>query len=198
MLSAFFSRECLLVPTTLRNQDPVNWNGYPYNIVDSSSPRFLRHSSSTCFIASTESIMAGKKRSHTNGDGGDDPYHTPPHASSSRGYSSQALSQPRPPKSGRTSYTQTGRTPSGSSQYDPVVIDDDDDEDDYDASQEVQDSSQSFGEADMSYVSYGVWDTKIVGVRYYNGHATIGEIAIPRREPNNAYDRECFASNAAT
>lgn len=40
----------------------------------------------------------------------------------------------------------------------------------------------------MSYVLYGAINTKIVGVRYYNGHANVGEIAVPRREPNNQYD----------
>ena len=34
----------------------------------------------------------------------------------------------------------------------------------------------------------GILDTKIVGVQYYTGHATIGEHVIVRREPSNPYD----------
>ncbi|KAF1971405.1 hypothetical protein BU23DRAFT_555945 [Bimuria novae-zelandiae CBS 107.79] len=130
--------------------------------------------------------MAGRKRPHSNNYG-----HTSQGASSSRTHSSQASSQ-RGSKSARTSYSQSAHTQSGSSRHDPVVIDDQDDDDYDDASQEVQESSQSFGDTDMSYVLYGVWDTKIVGVRYYDGHATVGEIAIPRREPHNQYDRNAI------
>lgn len=36
---------------------------------------------------------------------------------------------------------------------------------------------------------YGSLDNKIVGVRYYNGIATPGELVILRREPSNMYDR---------
>ncbi|KAK5660361.1 hypothetical protein OQA88_12902 [Cercophora sp. LCS_1] len=35
---------------------------------------------------------------------------------------------------------------------------------------------------------YGSFDGKIVGVRYYNGFATAGEIVVLRREPSNQYD----------
>ncbi|KAL2018517.1 hypothetical protein VTK56DRAFT_802 [Thermocarpiscus australiensis] len=35
---------------------------------------------------------------------------------------------------------------------------------------------------------YGSMDGKIVGVRYYNGVATAGEVVICRREPSNPYD----------
>ena len=35
---------------------------------------------------------------------------------------------------------------------------------------------------------YGTLQTKIVGVRFYHGHATIGEHVIIRREPTNPYD----------
>ncbi|KAF9730692.1 hypothetical protein PMIN04_001697 [Paraphaeosphaeria minitans] len=136
--------------------------------------------------------MAGQKRPYYDDHGVYEPPQAPPDASASRGYApSRASSTARAPKSARSSYnSEPVRTAPGSSQYDPFVIDDEDDEDD--ASQEVQDSSQSFGETDMSYVLYGVISTKIVGVRYYNGHANVGEIAIPRREPNNQYDRNAI------
>lgn len=135
--------------------------------------------------------MAGTKRPHNDWE----TYttaRTPPSASQVRGHAPpQSSSHSRPSKAARTN--SHPHTSPGSSQYDPVIIDDDEDDDD-DASQEVQISSQSFGETDMSYVSYGVISTKIVGVRYYNGHATLGEIAIPRREPHNQYDRERHVS----
>lgn len=158
--------------------------------------------------------MAGQKRNYKDYGGHQTPRTLAPNASSSRRATAAEENAPLPPsKSARKSHGQTGpmsytmpaqlarasnsqpalntqpaRTASGSSQHDPLVIDDDDDEDD--ASQEVQDSSQSFSETDMSYVPYGVWEAKIVGVRFYNGHATVGEIAIPRREPHNQYDRK--------
>lgn len=141
--------------------------------------------------------MAERKRPYYNDYGGYEPPRTPPDAPASRGYTpSRTSCVVRAPKSARTSYhSQPSRAAPGSSQYAPLVIDDEVDEDD--ASQEVQDPSQSFGETDMSYVLYGVISTKIVGVRYYNGHANVGEIAIPRREPHNQYDSECPVLSAA-
>jgi SWI/SNF-related matrix-associated actin-dependent regulator of chromatin subfamily A3 len=78
------------------------------------------------------------------------------------------------------------RTTSGFSQHDPVLIDDDDEEED--GSQEAPDVSQNYNEAEVSYVLYGRWETKIVGCRYYSGIATMGEMVLPRREPHNPYD----------
>ncbi|KAJ4344512.1 uncharacterized protein N0V89_012255 [Didymosphaeria variabile] len=131
--------------------------------------------------------MAGQKRPYYNDYGA---YRAPRTLPNGGHVSSQASSQSRPSKSARTSYnSQPAHAAPGSSQYDPFVIDDEDDQDD--GSQEVQDSSQSFGEIE-SYVLYGVISTKIVGVRFYSGHATLGEIAIPRREPNNQYDRNAI------
>lgn len=112
-------------------------------------------------------------------------------SSSSQNY---AISQPyssqsRPPKQART-----GSNPSpafninaGSSQANAFLIDDDDEEED--GSQEVPDATQGPNETEYSYGLYGVLPTKIVGCRYYSGYATIGEIVILRREPNNPYDR---------
>ncbi|KAI9167044.1 matrix-associated actin-dependent regulator [Paramyrothecium foliicola] len=39
---------------------------------------------------------------------------------------------------------------------------------------------------------YGSLDGKIVGVRYYNGFASLGEVVLCRREPNNQYDRNAI------
>lgn len=43
-------------------------------------------------------------------------------------------------------------------------------------------------EEDVGKEFYGSLDDKIVGVRYYNGVATVGEYVILRREPSNPYD----------
>ncbi|KAF2134281.1 hypothetical protein P153DRAFT_307360 [Dothidotthia symphoricarpi CBS 119687] len=106
------------------------------------------------------------------------------HPSSSQGHG--YASSPRAPKQTRTAYnSHTSRTVSGSSQHDPLVIDDDDDED---ASQDAPDATQGYNEQQYSYMLYGVQHAKIVGVRYYDGYATVGEMVICRREPHNKYD----------
>ena len=46
----------------------------------------------------------------------------------------------------------------------------------------------AFGGADETFELYGILATKIVGVQYYNGHATVGEHVLIRREPRNQYD----------
>ena len=46
----------------------------------------------------------------------------------------------------------------------------------------------AFGAADETFELYGILGTKIVGVQYYNGHATVGEHVLIRREPRNQYD----------
>ena len=48
-----------------------------------------------------------------------------------------------------------------------------------------QDGSAGVGE---TFELYGTLDTKIVGVRYYNGHATVGEHVLVRREATNPFD----------
>ncbi|KAK2606109.1 hypothetical protein QQS21_003504 [Conoideocrella luteorostrata] len=39
---------------------------------------------------------------------------------------------------------------------------------------------------------YGNFDTKIVGIQYYNGQASAGEVVLCRREPENQYDRNAI------
>ena len=47
-------------------------------------------------------------------------------------------------------------------------------------------SSQDFDDnVYQSLTLYGRIMTKIVGIRYYNGHATMGEHVLVRREPTN-------------
>ena len=45
---------------------------------------------------------------------------------------------------------------------------------------------------DNGFDLYGTLQTKIVGVRFYHGYATIGEHVLIRREPSNQYDRNAI------
>jgi SWI/SNF-related matrix-associated actin-dependent regulator of chromatin subfamily A3 len=106
---------------------------------------------------------------------------------------SQLLSQPQP-KRARTSSDHYTPQPSasqlrGSSQAQPIEIDDTEEVDD--GSQEVDDGT-GHSSQEYSYSLYGVLPTKIVGCQYYSGMATVGELVIARREPRNAYDRNAI------
>ena len=57
-----------------------------------------------------------------------------------------------------------------------------------DDSEEMIVITQDDGSSEEQYEKYGVLATKIVGVQYYNGHATLGEHVVLQREPTNAYD----------
>ncbi|KAL9074423.1 MAG: hypothetical protein Q9157_004383 [Trypethelium eluteriae] len=49
-------------------------------------------------------------------------------------------------------------------------------------------SQEALNQAFTNYVPYGTLRSKIVGVRYYTGYATIGEMVLLKREPHNPYD----------
>ncbi|KAH8702541.1 putative SNF2 family helicase [Talaromyces proteolyticus] len=62
------------------------------------------------------------------------------------------------------------------------------DDDDAAANDLIQ-SSQNLDDVDVTeYQLFDDMHTKIVGVRYYRGHATLGEHVVVAREPNNQYD----------
>ncbi|KAL4890056.1 SNF2 family N-terminal domain-containing protein [Aspergillus ambiguus] len=63
-----------------------------------------------------------------------------------------------------------------------------DDEDDAQAVDVVQGSQEVDDPSSGDTMLYGNLHTKIVGVRYYSGYATIGEHVILKREPSNQYD----------
>ncbi|KAF1845826.1 uncharacterized protein K460DRAFT_286410 [Cucurbitaria berberidis CBS 394.84] len=112
----------------------------------------------------------------------------PASSSSSQSYAN-ASSPPhqRAPKQARTAaYSQ--RNTSGSSQNDAIYID----EEEEDASQDAPGATQGYNEREYSYALYGAMHGKIVGVRYYNGYATVGEMVVCRREPTNPYDRNAI------
>ena len=52
--------------------------------------------------------------------------------------------------------------------------------------------SQDDGTTNDTFELYGTLPTKIVGIRYYSGCATIGECVLLRREPTNPYDRNAI------
>ena len=110
-------------------------------------------------------------------------------ASQKRSATTASSQQTRAPKLARTTYDSRA---SGSSQHEPLIIDSDDDDGEEDASQNAPDSTQGPSEQEYSYSLYGALRHKIVGVRYYSGYATVGEMVICRREPNNPYDRNAI------
>ncbi|KAF3041248.1 hypothetical protein E8E11_005635 [Didymella keratinophila] len=147
--------------------------------------------------------MAPQKRQYGGLGNESSPFNSPQNAysssssrytnpSSSQGYALSSPSQQhgRTPKQPRTAQNaHPSRMAGGTSQADALVIDSDDDDD---ASQEVPDSTQGYNEHQYSYGLYGTLHNKIVGVRYYNGYATVGEMVICRREPQNPYDRNAI------
>lgn len=123
--------------------------------------------------------------------GGDDA----PVLSSSQPSQGYALSQdygnpPPPPKKARAVSGGSSQAHAGSSQAQPFLIYDEEE----DGSQEAPDATQGYNEAEYGWGLYGVMHTKIVGVRFYNGYATVGEMVILRREPQNPYDRMVVSS----
>jgi SWI/SNF-related matrix-associated actin-dependent regulator of chromatin subfamily A3 len=146
-------------------------------------------------LSRIERAMAPKRRAETIDLTSDD---TPFYSSSSqpRAHSSSFQSQGyadsqgysssphRAPKQPRTAYNQAQRTTSGASQADAIFIEEDED----DASQEVPDATQAYNQQQYDYTLYGKIQAKIVGVRYYSGYATTGEMVVLRREPHNPYD----------
>ncbi|EED18197.1 SNF2 family helicase, putative [Talaromyces stipitatus ATCC 10500] len=64
------------------------------------------------------------------------------------------------------------------------------DDDDFNS---IVPSTQSNEEVDMnSYQLYGCINTKIVGIRFYKGYASLGERVILQREPYNQYDQNAI------
>ncbi|KAF2744112.1 hypothetical protein M011DRAFT_521232 [Sporormia fimetaria CBS 119925] len=115
------------------------------------------------------------------------------HPSSSQGYVlSQACSSQGPPSKQPRTEQGGARFSNGSavpgSQVNPYTIDDEEEDD----SEESPDATQGYNEAQYRWGLYGALHTKIVGVRYYRGYATVGEFVTLRREPQNAYDRNAI------
>jgi SWI/SNF-related matrix-associated actin-dependent regulator of chromatin subfamily A3 len=63
-----------------------------------------------------------------------------------------------------------------------------------DEEDEILDLSQDADEGN-GWVCVGAIDGKIVGVRYYNGYATMGEQVMIRREPRNPVDSNAIRIN---
>jgi SWI/SNF-related matrix-associated actin-dependent regulator of chromatin subfamily A3 len=53
-----------------------------------------------------------------------------------------------------------------------------------------QDADEGFG-----WLCVGAIDAKIVGIRYYDGYATVGEQVMIKREPRNPYDSNAIRVN---
>ncbi|CAD0048283.1 unnamed protein product [Aureobasidium pullulans] len=120
---------------------------------------------------------------------------TPSHSQSSAGPSSSAArsrqygrtpswTQPSPSQGNRSAYVPPWTPPTQHSQaeHDAWLR-----EEDNDIFENVA-SSQNVPAAHEQYQKYGSVDTKIVGVRFYTGFATVGERITIKREPSNPYD----------
>ncbi|KAA8647616.1 hypothetical protein EYZ11_003227 [Aspergillus tanneri] len=70
-----------------------------------------------------------------------------------------------------------------------------DDEDDAQAADLVQGTQGADDALAGNSMLYGELNTKIVGVRFYNGHATLGEHVVLNRQPTNQYDRNAICVN---
>ncbi|EDN05404.1 conserved hypothetical protein [Histoplasma mississippiense (nom. inval.)] len=66
------------------------------------------------------------------------------------------------------------------------------DEDDRGASELVDVSQSSQEDAYTTFQLYDTLSSKVVGLRYYTGHATIGECVTIKREPSNRYDKNAI------
>src|ERR1700742_3885698 len=62
------------------------------------------------------------------------------------------------------------------------------------AGDEIIDLSQDIDEED-GWLCVGAIDGKIVGIRYYDGYATVGEQVMVKREPGNPYDSNAIRVN---
>lgn len=63
-----------------------------------------------------------------------------------------------------------------------------------DEEEEVIDLTQDVDEG-FGWLCLGAIDGKVVGIRYYNGFATMGEQVMIRREPGNPYDSNAIRIN---
>ena len=72
-----------------------------------------------------------------------------------------------------------------------AAADDDDDEDIFSLVPSTQAAAANTEQLHL----YGNLSTKIVGVRYYRGHANPGQQILMRREPGNVYDKSVHRSS---
>lgn len=101
-----------------------------------------------------------------------------------------------PPKYPRVSGQRFGQdttfVPLNQPQPPQVSLLDEEEEDDEAAAGLVQGSQIVDDTSDAIQMHYGDLNTKIVGVRFYRGQATIGEHVSVKRDPWNQYDRNAI------
>ena len=117
----------------------------------------------------------------TSDDGADYVYH--PRKQSRSVMSAPSTSSQAPPSSGSIMPSRSSIKNSWNSESDPSTR-----ESWADAEADVVGTQAFDDNAYESLQLYGTVNTKIVGVRYYNGRASIGELVVVRREPGNPYD----------
>ena len=95
---------------------------------------------------------------------------------------STSFSQPQThPSSSATQYSTSSQAPL------EIADDDDDSNDVIFLSQDAHDTTGEF------YELYGTIDTKIVGLQYYTGFASVGEHVVLKRQPDNQYDSNAIS-----
>ncbi|KAF2810532.1 uncharacterized protein BDZ99DRAFT_508925 [Mytilinidion resinicola] len=72
------------------------------------------------------------------------------------------------------------------------AIDLDDEFDTDDGLDDAPEATQAYNSSSFSFEIYGIFPSKVVGCRYYNGLATFGEMVVLKREPQNQYDRNAI------
>ncbi|KAK3988514.1 putative SWI/SNF-related matrix-associated actin-dependent regulator of chromatin subfamily A member 3-like 1 [Cladorrhinum sp. PSN332] len=65
------------------------------------------------------------------------------------------------------------------------------------ANDDLEPSTQDLTQSDdgPEFEFYGNLEGKVVGVRYYNGQVTVGEVVVCKREPSNPYDTHAIRIN---
>ena len=97
--------------------------------------------------------------------------------------------RPKAPRSTNSSF----RSPNPPASQSVDAAESEDDEND---AREVINFTQDAGNTgNETFELYGNLNTKIVGIRYYNGYATVGEHVVYRREPGNPYDRNAIRTD---
>ncbi len=117
------------------------------------------------------------------------PYATPPSSSQqspSQSFSNSSFSQGR---SNHNASVLTGRETFESAATRNTWVDEDEGRGEIDLMQDDDDDVY------VNYEIYGILNTKIVGVRFYTGRATVGEYVVVKREPRNQYDSNAIRIN---
>jgi SWI/SNF-related matrix-associated actin-dependent regulator of chromatin subfamily A3 len=137
------------------------------------------------------------------------PHSQPPSSQPSQRQAPQSKSSyATPPSSSQTSSSQSFRQPDfgqGRQKQDTITITGRESFENATTRNNWMDEEEARGQIDLTqdddddvygnYELYGIYNTKIVGIRFYTGRATIGEYVVVRRESRNPYDSNAIRIN---